>query len=202
MKPGKVYFVECAGRVKIGFSTDVNARLRQLSTGSALTFNFISAVDGSKSFERAIHKALAEHRSHGEWFHDTPQVRSIINAIIADGYSAINFIEPAPVERGAIEHEMPAANFGPSFMHSIVVRIEACAERYFGAASGYTHQARAERSSLGFPLIHDAVNATESLVGKGREDAAVLGDAATIVSQLEAALEALFSTAPLAEVTS
>lgn len=87
-----VYFVECAGRIKIGFSNDVAARLRQLSTGAPGKLNLIATIEGPHRLERAIHRHLKAHRVKGEWFEDRPEVRTVIAELVASGATAIGFV--------------------------------------------------------------------------------------------------------------
>lgn len=91
---GSVYFVECSGRIKIGFTRNVDGRLKTLSTGAPDVLNLLASVDGSRNFEQAIHAKLAKHRIKGEWFSDCQKVRDLMAAVVARGHSAIDFEEP------------------------------------------------------------------------------------------------------------
>jgi hypothetical protein len=82
--PGKiegsfVYVARCDNNlVKVGVSTNPNARLAQLQTGSAfpLSFAFIGGTDGSDGFaiERETHRILDRCRVNGEWFDCPPEM--------------------------------------------------------------------------------------------------------------------------------
>lgn len=65
-----IYFIQSAsgGPIKIGYSENVRARLKQLQTGAAEQYLLLAYMDGGKSDEEAIHFCLAEHRVRGEWF--------------------------------------------------------------------------------------------------------------------------------------
>lgn len=69
---GWVYFIVDNGsietKVKIGFSTNVYARLKALQTGSPTILRCYGAVPGEAEQERFAQQALESHRSHGEWF--------------------------------------------------------------------------------------------------------------------------------------
>ncbi len=192
MTKGQVYFIECSGRIKVGFSTDVQSRLRKFSTGSAFKFSLIGAIDGTKALERAIHQQLAVHRAHGEWFEDCSAVRLVIVDLLTSGPSAIGFIEP-PV-RNVAPHEVSASFHRPepSVIHPIIVRIEACAERYLGPGAPYPQEVRAARTPEGFSLIYSAVTAVEQLIGSQPEISDVLPEAAAIATRLESDIAALF----------
>lgn len=63
------------GRVKIGITSNCNARLAQLQTGSAhpLEFAWIGAPQGQAvGIEYDAHQMLASYRRNGEWFEVTP----------------------------------------------------------------------------------------------------------------------------------
>lgn len=93
---GKIYFIECGGRIKIGFSKNIDARLKCLSVASALPLKLVAAQAGTKRLEKAIHRHLAPHHAQGEWFFDCLHVRSVISEIVLLGGQAIGFQEPPP----------------------------------------------------------------------------------------------------------
>lgn len=72
-----VYVIGHPGEpVKIGIAADVAARLAGVQTGypRKLTVFFHVAADDAAKVESACHRALAEHRTHGEWFDVAPDV--------------------------------------------------------------------------------------------------------------------------------
>jgi hypothetical protein len=68
----RVYFIGDdlrAGRmVKIGFSIDPAARLRQLQTSSPERLRIFATVPGGKSVEEKYHRRWSARRRAGEWF--------------------------------------------------------------------------------------------------------------------------------------
>jgi hypothetical protein len=63
--------------VKVGVSTNPNARLAQLRTGSAypIDFAFIGSTPGTGyDIEQAAHALLDRHRCNGEWFDVPPEM--------------------------------------------------------------------------------------------------------------------------------
>lgn len=135
MTTGKVYFVECAGRIKIGYTQDVASRLKSLATGAPAEMSILATVDGTVNFERAIHKDLAAYRVKGEWFRDCSEVRSLMADVVARGALAIGFVEPE-VEQTRVSVAPPQAqpepSTGTSVLRPIYKRIDACMERYVG----------------------------------------------------------------------
>lgn len=86
-----VYFIAAPGRVKIGYTTNIVRRFRNLSTASPDQIRFIGAVEGDRALERALHATLNAFRTNGEWFADTPEVQEVIHRVIA-GYPAAEFL--------------------------------------------------------------------------------------------------------------
>jgi hypothetical protein len=83
---GLVYFIRAveSRRVKIGFSKDVNDRLRDLQIGSPEVLEIEAVVAAADLPERMLHKRFLACRKHGEWFVSTPE----LEAFIADVKSA------------------------------------------------------------------------------------------------------------------
>ena len=88
-----VYFIECAGRIKIGCSKNIQGRLAHISTSAPAEVSLIASIPGDYRLEKAIHRHLATHRERGEWFTDCPAVREAIQALVSAGSSAIGFVE-------------------------------------------------------------------------------------------------------------
>jgi hypothetical protein len=63
-----VYFIEAAGTVKIGTTTRLWARSRQLQASSPVRLAIVAVGVGDAVDEARLHERYAEHRSHGEWF--------------------------------------------------------------------------------------------------------------------------------------
>jgi hypothetical protein len=63
--------------VKIGVSTNPNARLAQLRTASAfpIDFSYLAVTPGTGfDIEQGAHAMLASHRCNGEWFDVQPEI--------------------------------------------------------------------------------------------------------------------------------
>lgn len=75
-----VYFVEAVGlnKVKIGVADDPHDRLRRLRLMSPVELRLITSIPGGFVIEKRIHTILRGHRSHGEWFHMSTKVVSLI----------------------------------------------------------------------------------------------------------------------------
>jgi hypothetical protein len=65
-----IYFIrnETNGRVKIGYSANVKARLASLQTASPDKLTLLASIPGEKDREKSLHNQLCAHRLNGEWF--------------------------------------------------------------------------------------------------------------------------------------
>lgn len=89
---GFVYFIsDNAAAIKIGFSSDVETRLKGLAVSNARSLTLIGFTEGDRSQERQVHAALNDYRSSGEWFVDCPTVRALIGSILEGGLVAAGF---------------------------------------------------------------------------------------------------------------
>lgn len=65
-----VYAIRCTetGRVKLGWSRDLDRRLAHLRRMSPTPLELVATLDGDRHHELALHRHFAEYRRHGEWF--------------------------------------------------------------------------------------------------------------------------------------
>lgn len=66
---GFIYAIRCMDRVKIGHSIRPTERFSQIKAGCPFPVQFLGVIAGAQMDERKIHKELAEHHTHSEWFH-------------------------------------------------------------------------------------------------------------------------------------
>jgi len=67
---GKVYFIRANGKgaVKIGYATDIKARLKSLQTSHRHKLAVVGVMAGTQQDERDFHKRFKQYRLSGEWF--------------------------------------------------------------------------------------------------------------------------------------
>lgn len=65
---GFVYFIECGGRVKIGYSTNPKRRLATIQTSAPFPCTILATLVGTKDDEQRLHAAFGALRRTGEWF--------------------------------------------------------------------------------------------------------------------------------------
>lgn len=73
-----VYFVQAQdGPIKIGYSTNLQQRMRGLEQHAPLTL--LHAFPGDRECEQFIHRELAQHRLNREYFSPVPQVLALLD---------------------------------------------------------------------------------------------------------------------------
>lgn len=79
-----VYFIraEQMAMIKIGFSNgEPDRRLVALQTGSPCRLELMGVVRGDEDTERRFHARYLHLHSHGEWFHESPELLRMIRRI-------------------------------------------------------------------------------------------------------------------------
>jgi hypothetical protein len=86
-KPTYLYVMGEPGSftVKIGMTTDLEARCSQIQRMSPVKIEVLWAVPSPYALERALHRHFAEQRSHGEWFEFSSDPLPLIQAALDDG---------------------------------------------------------------------------------------------------------------------
>lgn len=80
-QPKLVYLMEAGGRVKIGISTDPERRRQSMQTGCPVRLRLLATIPGGAAVEAEMHARFAEHRKHGEWFEDVPEIRAAFGVL-------------------------------------------------------------------------------------------------------------------------
>lgn len=82
---GFVYFIqgESGGPIKIGYTTDIERRLKDLQTGYPDILKLLMAFRGNQEYEKALHKQLQPYRLSGEWFKPDPAIYKKMNELSA-----------------------------------------------------------------------------------------------------------------------
>ena len=75
---GWVYFIRFGDRIKVGFTTNPDRRLKDLPHEEVL-----GVMEGSRQDEAGWHALLADYRTVGEWFRAEPEVIEHIRQVVA-----------------------------------------------------------------------------------------------------------------------
>ena len=76
-KKGYVYFIKCRDKIKIGYSTNVEKRIKQLSVGNGEKLELIYKIQSDRYLETILHKKYRNYHISGEWFEAEPIIRMI-----------------------------------------------------------------------------------------------------------------------------
>lgn len=76
-----VYFIVCNSRIKIGYTANMKQRMSQYRD-KFRDVEILGTVPGDFKRERQIQITFVRHREAGEWFFDTPELRSAIMSLI------------------------------------------------------------------------------------------------------------------------
>lgn len=81
---GFVYFIQAgdSGPIKIGYSDNVDSRLRSMQTGNHERLRLLCKVPGSYLDEGSLHKRFDIYRLSGEWFRPHYDITDFIEEII------------------------------------------------------------------------------------------------------------------------
>ena len=67
---GNVYFITNKSAIKIGYSEDINRRIKQLQTGNEEILELLNIIENvDLNFEKHIHSVCKAYHIGGEWFH-------------------------------------------------------------------------------------------------------------------------------------
>lgn len=78
---GVVYYLRVGGYIKIGWTSDLERRMRGYSPDSTL----LAVHPGTRKDERAVHRKFAHLKTHGrEWFPLAPQITEHIDSVVAE----------------------------------------------------------------------------------------------------------------------
>lgn len=87
---GYIYFLECGGKYKIGFSKDVNRRIKELDNRPFKVNLIAKSKYGSNAYniEKELHKLLESKRIDGEWYSledkDIKKYKNIIESAVVE----------------------------------------------------------------------------------------------------------------------
>ena len=99
-----VYFLECKGRIKVGFSRQLPRRIATLGSGNPDRITLLATLPGGRSLESRIHADLAAHRHKNEWFDDCAEVRAAITKFSAIAHAEANRLEAADLASIELSH--------------------------------------------------------------------------------------------------
>lgn len=77
-----IYFISAGpSRIKIGWTSDIARRMKELQIGAAPRLALLAFVPGTKAEEAGLHQRFAHLHVRGEWFRATSELTEAIRAI-------------------------------------------------------------------------------------------------------------------------
>lgn len=76
-----IYFVQCEGMVKIGYSNNPYKRIQALKTSNPLELVMLLVIEGKQSDEAKIHKQFEKDHFRGEWFFLSDTIKNYIQSV-------------------------------------------------------------------------------------------------------------------------
>lgn len=80
-----VYFLRCAGAIKIGTTNHLHRRICEINTSLPEDGELLGTLPGGRSVERRVHRILTAFHKRGEWYSDCPEVREAIIGYLRNG---------------------------------------------------------------------------------------------------------------------
>lgn len=74
-KRGYVYFIKCLDKIKIGYTTDIEKRMKQLKIGNGEKLELIYKIQGNRYLETVYQHKYENFHISGEWFEAEPIMR-------------------------------------------------------------------------------------------------------------------------------
>jgi len=78
-----VYFIECAGFVKVGVSSRPQKRFVGIQVSNPFDCTLIGTIETHADGERMIHDFIEKHHHRGEWYRLTDDLRALIAYLLA-----------------------------------------------------------------------------------------------------------------------
>jgi hypothetical protein len=76
----EIYFIQQGknGPIKIGFTDNIEKRLKELQTANPYKLNLLLCINGNLKSEKELHKRFEQHRLNGEWFEPVEEILDYI----------------------------------------------------------------------------------------------------------------------------
>ena len=81
-----IYAITNGTDIKIGYSSNVKRRLKQLNTGSSINLYVLCTFKGGRELESEIHSMFKKIRYNGEWFKADKELLEYLNSMSEDVY--------------------------------------------------------------------------------------------------------------------
>lgn len=100
-----IYFItegNSINYVKIGYTNNLNRRLRELQIGNPRKLKPYFVIKGNYQLEQEVHKEFKDYRSIGEWFHFSAFILDYINKIREESEEILNMYNNQLTEKARL----------------------------------------------------------------------------------------------------
>ena len=73
-----LYFIRCGDAIKIGITSNIKARMRDLAVANARALRVLALIEAGRYEEIAVHQRFAALRISGEWFRASPELLAFV----------------------------------------------------------------------------------------------------------------------------
>lgn len=82
-----IYFIKsyCNKYIKIGYTTDIQRRLKELQTASPKRLKVLGTLEGGTQLEAGLHELFKKHRVEGEWFRNSSKEMKSLQILLTGG---------------------------------------------------------------------------------------------------------------------
>ena len=82
---GYIYYILCGEMLKIGYSKDINRRMKTFKTGNPNELKLLLYHEGTTDTEWFLHKRFEQYRKQGtEWFEFSNKIRQYIDFTVLE----------------------------------------------------------------------------------------------------------------------
>jgi len=148
-----VYFVQRHdGAVKIGFTSDLPRRLREVRNEHG-PVRRLATAPGSSVAEAALHQRFAAFRIEGEWFQPDPSILAFAAETAERGWFRPDDVRPVPVPKADLPHRGLSTRIREDYAAKSAVALEQV-QAGNGSRVNHNTMARIIRDGLVEPTGH------------------------------------------------
>ena len=87
------YFIQAGDFVKIGFGSDIAARLRQIATHCPYEPKLLFKIPGTSDMEKRLHRRFEHLHCRAEWFRTDPEIFGFIEYLGRMNFGSLHFAQ-------------------------------------------------------------------------------------------------------------
>jgi hypothetical protein len=139
-----IYFIRAESLVKIGYSSNLGARVRAILKGIPSQAHFLGHMPGDRELEAHLHQKFAQSRFTGEWFVESEDLLALIRIATDATLPAPDYLSGPPATRTRADADDSVKDFSVRLREVAAHRwpLMTHRERIVAAqkAMGFTHR--------------------------------------------------------------